>query len=167
MPRSAARKQSAKLWVIVPVYEDFAATRACLLATMAQLAEAEARLVVIDDASPNGALRGWLDVQAASGHFELLRNPVNLGFAVSVNRALKICGGGDVVLLNADALPPPGRCAASPPWRRPRPASAPCRRCPTTGKPAAFPRPTPRARCRRPTRSRGWTRWRGRPTATA
>jgi len=107
-PPPPREKQSAKLWVIVPVYEDFAATRACLLATMAQLGDAEARLVVIDDASPNGALRGWLDVQAASGQFELIRNPVNLGFAVSVNRALEICGGGDVVLLNADALPPPG-----------------------------------------------------------
>ena len=107
-PDPPRERQSAKLWVIVPVYEDFAATRACLLATMAQVSEAEARLVVIDDASPNGALRGWLDVQAASGQLELIRNPVNLGFAVSVNRALKICGGGDVVLLNADALPPPG-----------------------------------------------------------
>jgi len=98
--------QSAKLWIVVPVYEDFEATRACLNATLAQLGDA--RLVVIDDASPNAALRGWLDIVAASGRLELIRNETNLGFAASVNRALKICRGGDVILLNADALPPPG-----------------------------------------------------------
>ncbi|MCW2286616.1 GT2 family glycosyltransferase [Rhodoblastus acidophilus] len=102
--------QTAKLWIIVPVYEDLKATRACLNAAMAQL-DADMRLVVIDDASPNPALRGWLDVAAASGRLELIRNPQNLGFAASVNRALEICRGGDVILLNADALPPPGAFA--------------------------------------------------------
>jgi GT2 family glycosyltransferase len=100
--------QSAKLWIVVPVYEDFEATRACLAAAMAQLDETGARLVVIDDASPNARLRGWLDINAASGRLELIRNPENLGFAASVNRALAFCRGGDVILLNADALPPPG-----------------------------------------------------------
>ncbi|MCW2274516.1 glycosyltransferase [Rhodoblastus acidophilus] len=99
--------QTAKLWIVVPVYEDLAATRACLNAAMAQLDD-DMRLVVIDDASPNAALRGWLDVIAASGRLELIRNPKNLGFAASVNRALKLCLGGDVILLNADALPPRG-----------------------------------------------------------
>ena len=105
-PPLARAPQTAKLWIIVPVYENLEATRACLNAAMAQLDDA--RLVVVDDASPNAALRGWLDIVAASGRLELIRNPRNLGFAASVNRALKICLGGDVILLNADALPPPG-----------------------------------------------------------
>jgi len=102
--------ETAKLWVIVPVYEDFEATRACLNAAMAQL-EDGARVVVVDDASPNARLRAWLDVVAASGRIELIRNPHNLGFAASVNRALRLCLGGDVILLNADALPPHGAFA--------------------------------------------------------
>ncbi|SNB60447.1 Glycosyltransferase, GT2 family [Rhodoblastus acidophilus] len=107
-PAAARATQSARLWVIVPVYEDFAATRACLTAAMAQLDEVGGRVVVVDDASPNAALSGWLDINAASGRLELIRNPENLGFAASVNRALSICDGGDVILLNADALPPRG-----------------------------------------------------------
>nr|WP_281414067.1 glycosyltransferase [Rhodoblastus sphagnicola] len=103
--------ETAKLWIVVPVYEDFEATRACLMATMAQLDDARARLVVVDDATPNAALSGWLDITAATGRLELIRNPVNLGFAASVNRALPQCRGGDVILLNADTLPPPGAFA--------------------------------------------------------
>jgi GT2 family glycosyltransferase len=107
-PPPPREPRTAKLWIIVPVYEDLEATRACLAATLAQLDQTGARLVVIDDASPNAALRGWLDINAATGRLELIRNPDNLGFAASINRALSLCLGGDVVLLNADALPPPG-----------------------------------------------------------
>ncbi|MCI4681337.1 glycosyltransferase family 2 protein [Candidatus Rhodoblastus alkanivorans] len=97
----------AALSVIVPVYEDFAATRACFEALFAQGAPPAARIFAVDDASPNAALRAWLDDQAAAGRLVLLRNDDNLGFAASVNRALALCPQGDVVLLNADASPPP------------------------------------------------------------
>ena len=65
------------------------------------------RLIVIDDASPNPGLRVWLDFQAASRKIEFIRNERNLGFAVSVNRALALCPDGDVLLLNSDTLAPP------------------------------------------------------------
>ncbi len=102
--------ETAELHILVPVYEDFDASRACLEAAMAQIGD-DARLVVVDDASPNAALRAWLDVQAEAGRLRLIRNPTNLGFAASVNLGLATCAGGDVLLLNADALPPPGAFA--------------------------------------------------------
>ena len=134
---------------------------------MAQVSEAEARLVVIDDASPNGALRGWLDVQAASGQLELIRNPVNLGFAVSVNRALKICGGGDVVLLNADALPPPSALAAPRRLAQLRAGVGALSPLSNNGETCSFPAPNAASPLPPPDESRGWTRWRSGPTATA
>ena len=106
-----AAPKPAALSVIVPVYEDFAATRACFEALFAQGPSLAMRILAVDDASPNADLRRWLDDQAAAGRITLLRNSHNLGFAASVNRALRLCSAGDVLLLNADALPPPGSLA--------------------------------------------------------
>ena len=94
--------------MIVPVYEDEAATRACLETLAAARPPFEHRILVIDDASPNAALAARLDEAAAEGAFELIRNPRNLGFAAAVNKALALRERGDVLLLNADTLLPPG-----------------------------------------------------------
>jgi GT2 family glycosyltransferase len=108
--RSAPTSVRAKpelLNVIVPVYDDFEATRACLESLFAETSKIALRLIVIDDASPNSRLRVWVDFQAASRKIELIRNERNLGFAVSVNRALALCPDGDVLLLNSDTIAPP------------------------------------------------------------
>ena len=90
--------------IVTPVYEDFEATRACLESLQRARPACSHRIVVVDDASPNAALKAWLDEAAARGDFELLRNETNHGFAASVNRALGARAHGDVLLLNADAL---------------------------------------------------------------
>ncbi len=95
--------------IIAPVYEDYEATRACFEALFAEGSEIATRLIVVDDASPNPRLRAWLDLQTTARDFTLIRNAGNLGFAASVNKALELCPGGDVLLLNADTLPSP-RC---------------------------------------------------------
>jgi GT2 family glycosyltransferase len=100
--------RSATLIVIVPVYEDFEATRACLAALIAQDSTVPRRLVVVDDASPNVELREYLDAIAEGGDAELIRNATNLGFAAAVNKALASRSGGDALLVNADAWLPPG-----------------------------------------------------------
>lgn len=94
--------------VVVPVYEDFEATRACLELLAAARPACEYQILVVDDASPNAPLKAWLDEAAASGAFQLLRNESNLGFAAAVNKALALRARGDALLLNADALLPPG-----------------------------------------------------------
>ena len=99
MPRS--------LTVIVPVYDDLAATVACLRSLQAQLQEADANLLVVDDGSPDAALSRYLGEEASAGRLSLLRNEVNLGFAATVNRALAACPRGDVAIVNADAWLPP------------------------------------------------------------
>jgi GT2 family glycosyltransferase len=96
------------LTIVVPVYDDFAATRACLDALRLAPPAISHRVVAVDDDSPDAAIRAYLDEAAAAGVLDLIRNPVNLGYAGSVNRALATRAGGDVLLLNADALPPPG-----------------------------------------------------------
>lgn len=110
-PTAVHHEAPAPLSIIIPVYEDFDATRGCFEALFAQDWDEPVRIIAVDDASPNAALALWLDAQAAAGRLVLLRNAANAGFAASVNRALALCGSGDVVLLNADALPPPGGLA--------------------------------------------------------
>ena len=99
---------SAPLNVIVAVYENLEATVACFEALFAEGSAAPKRVIAVDDASPNEAIRGWLSCQAARGMLETIRNDVNLGFAASVNRALALCDQGDALLLNADAFLTPG-----------------------------------------------------------
>jgi GT2 family glycosyltransferase len=95
--------------VIVPVYDDFEATRQCfdgLLADRPTLVER--RIVVVDDATPDLRIAAYLDTLHEQGAIELFRHRRNLGFAASVNTALDTVGDEDVCLLNADTLVPPG-----------------------------------------------------------
>lgn len=101
-------KKAVDLTIVVPVYDDFAATRACLEALRTAPPAISHRVVAVDDDSPDPDIRAYLDQAAAEGTLDLIRNPENLGYAGSVNRALATRAGGDVLLLNADTLPPPG-----------------------------------------------------------
>ena len=100
--------ETAPLNVIVSVYENFDATVACFEALFAEGSGAPMRVIAVDDASPNEAIRGFLSSQAARGRLQAIYNEVNLGFAASVNRALALCERGDALLLNADAFLTPG-----------------------------------------------------------
>lgn len=101
MPAPAAG--AAALAVVIPVYRGLASVRACLDSVLASLPlNRAAAVVVVDDCSPEPALSAWLDGLAAAGRITLLRNRYNLGFIEAVNRALRLPGRHDVLLLNAD-----------------------------------------------------------------
>jgi GT2 family glycosyltransferase len=99
---------SQVLDIIVPVYDDYDATKACLDSLEAEGSRIATRITVIDDCSPNASLRALIDDRAGRGLFTLLRNEENLGFARSVNRVLERMEPSDVLLLNADAVLPRG-----------------------------------------------------------
>jgi GT2 family glycosyltransferase/glycosyltransferase involved in cell wall biosynthesis len=92
----------APIAVVIPAYRGVRETLACIESVRSTAPEA--RLIVVDDATPEPTLGAGLDVLAADGRIELLRNPGNLGFVCSVNRALGGTAGHDVVLLNSDTL---------------------------------------------------------------
>ena len=96
------------LAVILPVYRGLETTLLCLNRLLASIPRGT-RVIVVDDASPEPALSQALDeVARRQRRITLLRNPRNLGFPGSVNRGMREAGGRDVVLLNSDALVPPG-----------------------------------------------------------
>jgi GT2 family glycosyltransferase len=103
------RKEQAQPTLIMPVYDDFAATKACLDSLLADPGcGSEFRVILIDDASPDAAITRHLQTLSHLPFVKLIINDVNLGFIGSINRALATVSDGDVLLLNADTIVPPG-----------------------------------------------------------
>ena len=104
--RHSPQQAKPDVWVVVPVYRDLAATRDCLESLLASIAAGTlaAGVLVVDDASPEPGMADYL----RSLPVDLITNPVNLGFVGAVNAALAAIGDGDVMLLNADTIVPPG-----------------------------------------------------------
>ncbi|MBV9288243.1 MAG: glycosyltransferase, partial [Hyphomicrobiales bacterium] len=110
IPRGSASSVAAPphVDIIVPVYENYLATKACLDSLESEGSRIAKRVIVVDDCTPNDRLRSLLEERASGGLFSLLRTNENLGFARSVNLALAHRQDGDVLLLNSDTLLPPG-----------------------------------------------------------
>lgn len=105
MRRTARRTASPA--VIIPVYRGLAMTMHCI-ARVTTTVPRGTEIIVVDDASPELGLREALDALAHKRRIRLIRNPRNLGFPGSVNRGIAAAGERDVVLLNSDAVVPPG-----------------------------------------------------------
>ena len=92
--------------IIIPVFGDFAATRACIdsLLSALETEQRSMRVLVVNDASPEPEMASYL----ATLPVDLLSLPRNVGFVGAVNAALDACPTGDVVLLNADTVVPSG-----------------------------------------------------------
>lgn len=103
----------------MPVYRNLPVSRRCIDAVLANTSLSHARLIVVDDASPEPELASWCDSLAHHGATIVLRNEQNKGFVASVNLAMRHSSDRDVVLLNSDTEVPPGwlerlqRCALS------------------------------------------------------
>ena len=92
--------------VIVPVYAGLDYTVRCLESVVQHAAGTRApfELLVIDDASPEPALRDFVDRFAERDlpiRVTVLHNDENLGFVRTVNRGLRQAPA-DVVILNSD-----------------------------------------------------------------
>jgi GT2 family glycosyltransferase len=90
--------------VIVPVYRGLEDARRCLESVLASACQTPWRLIVINDASPEPELTGWLrDFALRDARVTLLENAQNLGFVATVNRGMALSGENDALLLNSDA----------------------------------------------------------------
>lgn len=88
--------------VIIPVYANVALTQRCIESVLSAPVTAPFELIVIDDASPEPALREWLRQRADHNQLTLLENSENVGYVVSVNRGMALHPDRDIVLLNSD-----------------------------------------------------------------
>ena len=88
--------------VIVPVYRDLEVTRRCIESVLAAEKGARANLIVIDDATPEPALRSYCQSLAEMDGVTVLVNAENKGFVATVNRGMRENPAHDVILLNSD-----------------------------------------------------------------
>ena len=93
--------------IVVPAYNAPALVERCLESVLAHTT-GHARLIVIDDASPDPAIAPLLARYADVDGIDILRNDGNRGFTATANRGIASAGAADVVLLNADAEVGPG-----------------------------------------------------------
>lgn len=100
----------ADITIVLPVYNAYDLLQECL-DRVARHTDLPYRLILIEDCSTDARIRPFLREWATGRpEVELVENNNNLGFIGSVNRglALAIQADGPVVLLNSDALVPPG-----------------------------------------------------------
>jgi glycosyltransferase involved in cell wall biosynthesis len=94
--------------VVIVVHRDFEATQKCICSVLADRTFPLARIIVIDDRSPEPNLSALLRELAAEGQIYLIRNRRHLGVAASANIGIKAAERHDVVLLNSHIEVPAG-----------------------------------------------------------
>lgn len=105
LPPSARRTcEPPGVDIVVPIYNAREATVQCIQSVL-QHARGDWRLVLVDDASTDSELAGYLDeIARIDQRVRLLRNNVNVGFVGSANRGMREAGSRDVLLLNSDTV---------------------------------------------------------------
>jgi GT2 family glycosyltransferase/glycosyltransferase involved in cell wall biosynthesis len=93
--------------IVVPVWGNLQMTIACLNSVLVDLPR-WARVVVVDDASPDLDAMQELEKFARHNGIKLLTQRVNRGFPGAANIGMRHDLRRDVVLLNSDTLSPPG-----------------------------------------------------------
>ncbi len=89
--------------IVIPVYDGVDETRCCLETVLATIDVSWARLVVVNDSSPNPAITAYLrQLDQQHEHLMLLENAENLGFVATANRGMQHSPDRDVLLLNSD-----------------------------------------------------------------
>lgn len=112
---SAPPAASVPVTLVMPVYNAFDLLPE-VLDRVVRHTDLPWRLVLIEDCSPDARVRPWLrdwvarQEAAGPGRIVLLENAANKGFIGSVNAGLTHAAGfgAHVILLNSDALVPPG-----------------------------------------------------------
>jgi GT2 family glycosyltransferase len=108
LSRVGGRGDEAIPTVIIPIYADFSATKACLNSVWKAMQSDTYEVLLVSDAPPDGSITQYLDAFVQRTGIEMLVNSSNMGFVGSINRALQAVESGDVILLNSDTIVPPG-----------------------------------------------------------
>jgi GT2 family glycosyltransferase len=92
----------------VPVYGDPGSLASCLAALADTAGRHPWRALLVDDASPDPAVRALVDGYAREPWVDLCRLSTNRGYIGAVSEGLRRVPAGDVVLLNSDCVVPGG-----------------------------------------------------------
>ncbi len=108
-PRSpAAAKRVPEASVIVVTHDNHMFTRMCLETVLANTEYPAIELIVVDNRSTDGTPEYLRHLARSNPNVRLVMNGANLGFASACNQGLAVARGRILVLLNNDAMVPPG-----------------------------------------------------------
>jgi len=91
-----------KVSVIVPIYNAVDDVKVCI-ERLKKYTNKDVDIILINDASPDKAIKLLLEDAAKESNFRVYHNDKNLGFTKTVNRGIELAGTNDVILLNSDA----------------------------------------------------------------
>ena len=104
VPWNTVQTHIDNLTIIVPVYEGYEETVACLNSLKDVKTIVDANFLIINDASPNGKINKFVKSFChKTDGFELMENEENYGFTKTINIGLKSTIG-DVIILNSDTV---------------------------------------------------------------
>jgi len=104
LPEQDEAPFSPEVDVIIPCYNDYHVTMACLYSVLMARNDTPCEVVVINDASPEPCLRSALRELSEKGFVTLLEHAENRGFVVSANEGMAMHADRHVLLLNADTI---------------------------------------------------------------
>ncbi|WP_461653981.1 glycosyltransferase [Methylorubrum aminovorans] len=97
--------ETARVIVVIPVYKGFDETVLAIFNSLRYPQKTKFALHVINDAGPDNDLNEYLSKLADLKIFIYSVNSHNRGFVATVNHALSLYAGKDIILLNSDAIP--------------------------------------------------------------
>ncbi|MGO4223525.1 glycosyltransferase [Lysobacter sp. TAF61] len=103
-PFSVPRAMQPRASIVIPVYNQFAHTLACLRAIAAHPPEVGVEIIVVDDGSSDETESALTRVAGLTYH----RRSQNGGFIAACNDGAALASGDYLVFLNNDTLPQPG-----------------------------------------------------------
>ena len=103
-PFSVPASGSPRASIVIPVYNQFAHTLACLRAIAAHPPQAAIEIIVVDDGSSDATAEALLRIEGLHYH----RRRENGGFIAACNDGAGLALGEFLVFLNNDTVPQPG-----------------------------------------------------------
>jgi GT2 family glycosyltransferase len=94
--------------IVVAAHNGLAFTRLCLETVLANSADHDFELIVVDNGSDDGTRSYLTRLAAADARLRVLINGRNMGFAAACNQGLGLALGEHLVLLNNDTMVAPG-----------------------------------------------------------
>ena len=100
----AAASATPRASIVIPVFNQFAHTLACLRALAAHPPQADCEILVVDDGSSDETAEALPRIEGLRYH----RRPENGGFIAACNDGAALARGEFLVFLNNDTVPQPG-----------------------------------------------------------